>query len=80
MPEIKQHDWSKLTPSIPSVKQTHGTMDFDIKTLIDKHKNSKNGDIIVTRKAKHLHPFKCSKCEYIAPGKKEFKEHWEIEH
>lgn len=80
MPEIKQHDWSKLTPAKPEVKQTHGTMDFDVKTIIDKKKNSKHGDVIITNQASHLHPFRCSKCGHIATGKKEFDEHWLLEH
>lgn len=82
MPEVKQLDWSKLTPKEPKHRQTHSTRNFDVVEIIGKRKNSKHSDIKVTRRAVNPipSPYKCSKCEYVASDRKDSKRHWHTEH
>lgn len=80
MPEVKQLDWSKLTPKPPKIRQTHGTRNFDTVEFIGKRKNSKHEAIKITRKAELPTPFKCSKCDYIASNNKDVHKHWAMEH
>lgn len=83
MPRIEQHDWDNLIPKQKNKNIVNsGTKDFNTYEYINARKNSKNGDVKITRKAVNEVPtfFTCSRCRYPATDRIDFREHWLKEH
>lgn len=78
MPKVEQLDWDKLQPKKSLIKVTHGTLNYATTKFIDNIR-SKNGTLKVTS-SKPTHPFKCSKCTFVANNRKELNDHWLLEH
>ena len=77
MPNVEQHDWDKLKPTIPEhkPKTAHKVPERNNK-VINAEVKLRNINFISTLPK----PFTCSKCNLDAESRKALDDHWLLEH
>lgn len=74
MPKIPENP----TPLITSIPKLEDNTSQGTKTTPEYQESVVKGHGLVT--VRRLHPFKCSKCDYVAVSAADSKDHWFDEH